>query len=312
MMLIQPKDRNAGASGKAAPQDMIFDVNTAEFEALVLQASMKTPILVDFWAPWCGPCKQLGPVLEAAVNAAGGKVRLAKVNIDSNPELAQALRVQSVPTVFAFFQGQPVTGFTGARPQNEIKTLIDQLIKIAQQAQPGALDIPAIMTQAAQALADNDVRTAQNLYMAVLAQDENNAPAYVGLIRTLISAGALEQAREMIETAPPSIMTASVFESARTALDLAENLPDTDTQALQKAVEKNPADHQARFDLALGLFGAGRNAEAIDALVEIIKRNRTWEEDKARQQLLKFFEALGPAHPDTVTGRRKLSSVLFS
>ena len=315
-MIFANKNKPATATTIAAPQPSgnIFDVGTEQFEEKVIRASMQTPVLADFWAPWCGPCKQLGPLLEAAVQAAGGKVKLAKINIDENPELAQALRVQSVPTVYAFFNGQPVTAFTGVRPQGEIKSLIDQLVKIAQQAKPDALDIPATLALAADALAKNDFGTAQDLYTAILAQDEKNAAAYTGLVRTFIAAGHVAQARLMIDDAPDAIAANPNFAAARNALELAESLPPggSDTAALQARIEMNPNDHGSRFDLALALFAAGQKETAIDELIEIIRRNRAWEEDKARHQLLKFFDAMGPADPATAAGRRKLSTVLFS
>ena len=315
-MMFARKD-SKGAPQAAAPagasaQDIIFDAGVKDFEARVLQASLDTPIVVDFWSPRSGLCKQLTPLLETAVRATGGKVRLARVNIDDHPQLAQALRVQSVPTVYAFFHGQPVNAFTGLQPAAEIKNFVDQLLKLAQGAAPDALDIPAVLKQAATALAGGDIATAQNLYAAILEQDEKNAPAYAGLVRTFIAAGALDQAQEFIDGVPPEIAKDSNFTAAKTALELARSKPAGDESALRAAVEKTPADHQARFDLALVLFSAGKKAEAIDELVEIIRRSRTWEEDKARKQLLTFFEALGPADPETLAGRRKLSSVLFS
>ncbi|HTK85057.1 MAG TPA: co-chaperone YbbN [Patescibacteria group bacterium] len=305
-------DAKLSAQQPAAANDVIFDVGTADFEARVLQASLDTPILVDFWAPWCGPCKQLGPILEAAVKAANGKVRLAKVNIDDNPQLAQALRVQSVPTVYAFFHGQPVNAFAGARPQSEVKLFIDQLVKLAANAKPDAIDIPAALKQAAEALAKSDIATAQNIYASVLEQDEKNAQAYAGLARTFVAGGHLQEAQQFIASVPPDIAKDPNFAAAVKALELAMAAPKGNESAFRAALEKNPADHQARFDLALTLFAAGKRAEAVDELVEIIRRNRTWEEEKARKQLITFFEAMGPADPETLAGRRKLSSVLFS
>jgi len=312
MMLMSKKAVPEQGSKTGPPEGVIFDATTADFEERVLSASMEIPVLVDFWAPWCGPCKQLGPVLETAIQAAGGKVRLAKINIDENPELAQALRVQSVPTVYAFFQGRPVSAFSGVRPATEIKSLIEQLVRMAQQTKPDSLDIPAVLVQAAQSLSTGDINTAQTLYAAILEQDEKNAAAYTGLVRTLIAAGTVDQARDMVDNAPSDIAGHADFAAARAAIELAENTPSQDTATLAASVEKNPADHQARFDLAMALFSAGRREGAIDALIEIIRRNRTWEEDKARLQLLKFFDAMGHGDPETIAGRRKLSTVLFS
>lgn len=294
----------------------IFDVGATDFEARVMHGSMDVPVLVDFWAPWCGPCKQLGPVLEAAVTEAGGKIKLAKVNIDENPELAQALRVQSVPTVFAFFKGQPVTAFAGARPASEVKMFIDQLIKLAQKGAPGAeqaLDVPAALKHAAALLAQNDVAGAQEIYALILSQDENNAAAYTGLVRTVIAAGALDEAQHLIDTAPEAIGKDAQFAAARTALDLARNSPARGAlKKLQDAVAARPDDQEARLELAKGLFAAGARAEAIDTLIESLRRNREWEEGRARKQLIEFFDAMGPADPLTAAGRRQLSSVLFS
>lgn len=299
---------------KPAPADMIFDVTTMDFEDKVMRASITTPILVDFWAPWCGPCKQLMPVLEAEIRAAGGKVRLAKVNIDENPELAQALRVQSVPTVFAFVGGQPVTGFAGVRPASEIKALIAQLAEEAggpQGAEP--IDIPATLAAAAQALTTGEAGLAQELYVSVLAQDENNAAAFAGLVRTFIAMGELEQARYVLDDLPDPVKKDAQIAAARSALELAENAPDTGALAgLARAVEQQPENLQARFDYGMALFAAGMRMEAIDQMVAIIATDRVWEEEKARVQILQFFDAMGPADPDTMAGRRKLSAVLFS
>lgn len=294
-------------------KDDIYDVTADSFENDVIQTSMATPVLVDFWAPWCGPCKQLGPILEAAVMAAGGKVKLAKINIDENPELAQALRVQSVPTIFAFFQGQPVTAFTGARPASEIKILIDQLSKMATQAKPDSINIAETLPLAAKAMAERDLQKAQGLYMQILSQDENNVAAYSGLVRSFIAAGDLEQAQYMIDDAPESIANDPQFDAVRTAVELAANTPDSAALSkLEKAVATDENDNQSRFDYALALFGAGQRMAAIDQLLEIMRRDRGWKDDQARTQIVKFFDAMGPSDPDTIAGRRKLSSLLFS
>lgn len=301
----------AGPSA-AAPADVVFDVTTMDFEERVMRASVATPVLVDFWAPWCGPCKQLMPVLEAEVRAAGGKVLLAKVNIDENPELAQALRVQSVPTVFAFVGGQPVTAFAGVRPASEIKALIAQL-SAAAGAGPGDLDIPATLAEAAQMLATGAYESAQELYAAVLGQDENNAAAYAGLVRVFIAMDMVEQARYVLDDVPEALRNDAHVAAARSALALAENRPEAGVlDGLAAAVQADPANLQAQFDYGVALFAAGRRAAAVDVLVGLIAQDRNWQEDKARLQLLQFFDAMGPADPETAAGRRKLSAVLFS
>jgi putative thioredoxin len=290
----------------------VFDATTADFETTVLKASMERPIVVDFWAPWCGPCKQLGPVLEEAVNARGGKVALAKVDIDRNPELAQAFRVQSIPMVVAMFMGQPVTAFAGARPKADIETLLDQLVALAAKNKPEALDIPAALQDAAAHLAANDLPAAQNLYADILAQDENNVAAYTGLVRTLITGGHLDQAEAMVAEAPERIAGNPGFAAARTALDLARSAPTDDLAALAAKMQATPDDPALRFDYAEACFAHGRKDEACDALLYIIRHNRAWEDDKARKQLLRYFEAWGPADPAAIAGRRKLSTLLFS
>lgn len=292
--------------------DIIFDASAADFEDRVLKTSMEKPVIAYFTAPWCGPCKQLGPLMDKVVQEAGGEVLMAKVNLDENQELAAALRIQSVPTVFAFFQGRPLDAFQGALPESQIKEFIGKVVQTVRQAAPDAIDIPEALKMAAQALADKDLGTAQAIYAQVLSQDENNAQAYTGLVRTFIAAGEIEQARQLVDNAPENIAKDSNFEQAKTALELAEIKPDGALEELQSSVEKNPDDHQARYDLAMAEFAAGQQEKSIESLLEIIRRNREWNEEEARKQLLKFFEALGPADPLTVEGRKKLSSILFS
>lgn len=298
----------------SAPSDSIFDATSANFEVTVLKASMEKPILVDFWAPWCGPCKQLMPVLEGEVNAAKGAVLLARVNIDDNPDLAQALRIQSVPTVMVFFQGQPVTGFTGVRPQSEIKNLIAQLVTLAKSAKPDALDIPASLKQAALDLAGGNIMPAQDLYLRILEQDENNVDAYNGLVRCMIDGGAVEQAKDMVDNAPDDIAKNPAFAASKTAVELALGAADA-LKSLKPLMDKssqNPHDHQARFDLACAQFAAGQKSDAIDNLLAILAKDRMWNDEAARKELLRFFEALGFSDPLSIEGRKKLSRLLFS
>jgi putative thioredoxin len=292
----------------------IFDATTQDFQDRVVTASMDIPVLVDFWAPWCGPCKQLMPVLEAEVEAAKGEVLLAKVNIDENPELAQALRIQSVPTVMAFFQGQPVTAFTGARPASDIKNLIAQLVKVARSAKPDALDIPAALKEAATHLAAQDFAAAQQVYIQILQQDENNVDAYTGMVRTLIAAGAMDEAESLVTQAPEATAKHPNFAAAKTALEIAKGAGEAAAKLkpLLKKVESAPEDNQARFDLAAAQFAAGDKGAAIDNLLEIIRRDRAWNDEAARKELLRYFEAMGFADPLSVDGRKKLSRLLFS
>jgi putative thioredoxin len=298
-----------GASGA-----VIFDVTTARFEEAILKASLQKPVLVDFWAPWCGPCKQMMPVLEAEVTAAKGDVLLAKVNIDENPELAQAMRIQSVPTVMAFFQGQPVTGFAGARPASEIKNLIAQLVKLARSSMPDSIDVAAAMKQAGELLAAGQVAEAQQIYMAVLSQDETNAEAYAGLARTLMAAGALEEAEELMAQSPEPVAKSPAMTAVKTALEIAKGAGEAvrKLKPLQDKVNAAPEDHQARFDLAAAQFASGQKEAAIDNLLHIIARDRGWNDEAARLELLRFFEAMGFADPLSAEGRKKLSRLLFS
>jgi len=297
---------------QAATGETIFDVGIDDFEAKVIMASMQTPVLVDFWAPWCGPCKQLMPTLEKLVNEQGGKLLLAKVNLDDNQQLAAALRVQSVPTVFAFFQGKPVDAFQGNQPESQIKAFLAKIMEVARQGQPDALDIPEALKAAAEELANNNVQTAHAIYTQILQEDQNNAPAYAGLIRTFIAAGQTEQAQEMVNQAPAEIQKTPAYQEAKTALELANLAPAGDQGDLQNTVEKNPEDHQARFDLANAQFASGDKEAAMNNLLTIIEKNREWNEEEARKQLLKYFEALGHTDPLTLQMRKKLSSLLFS
>ncbi len=304
--------KNQAPAQPAAQRSIIFDASTMDFEQSVMAASMQVPVIVDFWAPWCGPCKQLMPILEKAVMAAQGKVLLAKVNLDDNPELAQALRVQSVPTVFAFFQGQPVDAFMGVQPESKIREFILKLIAMANGAQPDALDIPEALKGAALALSDGDLQSAQGIYAQILRQDPINAEAYVGMVRCFIEAGQVEQAQGLVENAPQEISKAPIFEQAKAALALALAPKGGRIEEMEAKIAKDPKDHAARVDLAYALYAAGKKEEACDALLESIRIDRNWNEGAAKTELLTLFSAMGNGDPVTVAARRKLSSILFS
>ena len=293
------------AGGAAQPKD----ATTQSFAADVIEASQQTPVIVDFWAPWCGPCKQLAPILEKTVRDAGGKVALVKINIDENPEIAQQLRIQSIPAVFAFDKGQPVDGFMGAQPESQIKRFVERLV-----GPMGPSPLEQALEQAKDALDAGDFASASNIYGQILRQVPGEAAAIAGLVRCLVGAGDLQEARELVDGLDDDALKNADVESAVSALALAEQAgeADGDTAELQARLAQDPGDHQARFDLAMAYHGVGRNEQAIDELIEIIRRDREWNEQAARQQLLKLFEALGHADPLTVAGRRKLSSILFS
>ena len=299
----------------AAPADsvddagLIKDGNLEGFARDVIQESMRQPVLVDFWAPWCGPCKQLTPVLEKVVKQAGGKVKLVKIDIDQNPELAQQLRVQSVPTVYAFLQGQPVTGFAGAQPESQIKALIEKLVG----GPLGPADTDTQLAAAKDALDAGQLEVAGDLFGAVLEQEEANPEALGGLARVLLASGQSAEAEALLEQVPDNLVSHAAISGAKAALELAKEAGTLgDPTALLARIENNPDDHEARYDLATALFLRGQIEAAMDHLGQIVKRDREWQEDGARKQLVKFFDALGPTHPQTVKGRRMLSKMLFS
>jgi putative thioredoxin len=301
-------------AGAAGGENLIKDSNTEQFMADVIETSMQTPVIVDFWAPWCGPCKQLGPVLEKAVRAAKGAVRLVKINIDQNQELAAQMRIQSIPAVYAFYQGRPVDGFVGALPESQIKSFVSRLVRATGGAAAGPSPVEQALEQAKSALASGDTGTASALFGQVLAHEPQNAAAAAGLARCYISAGEIARAKEVLDRVPAEQANDAEVQAARSALELAEQasassgaLPD-----LRQRVAQNPNDHQARYDLAMALYAQGDRETAVDELLEIVRRDRGWNDEAARKQLLKLFEAFGPTDPLTLSARRRLSSILFS
>ncbi|MFN3890003.1 MAG: thioredoxin [Beijerinckiaceae bacterium] len=286
---------------------LIKDTTTATFRADVIAESARQPVLVDFWAPWCGPCKQLTPVLEKAVRAAKGRVKLVKMNIDEHPQIAGQLGVQSIPAVFAFDRGQPVDGFMGALPESQIKSFIERLIG---PVSGGADDL---IKAAEGALSEGRAQEAADAFQHALELEPESDSALGGLVRAQVALGSLDLARELLATAEDRIAKSQALTAARAALEVAAQAGAVgEVTALQEKLAANPLDHATRLELAIALNARGDREGATDALIEIIRRNRTWNDDAARKQLLQFFEAWGAMDADTVAARRKLSSVLFS
>lgn len=298
---------NQGTNASAPATDgLVVDVTTQNFVKDVIEESKRQPVLVDFWAPWCGPCKTLGPVIEKVVRAANGKIKLAKMNIDEHPQVAQQLGIQSIPAVFAFSNGQPVDGFVGALPEAEVKAFIDRL------AGPAGTDIAELIKVAEETLQGGDAAQAAEMFAQILAEQPENVQALGGLTRCHIAAGNLEPARQTLALIPKDKENDPAVTAARAALDLAEQAQNVgDVGPLEARVAANPLDHQARFDLAVALSAANKRAAALDHLLEIVRRDRKWNDDGARKQLVQFFEAWGPNDESTIEGRRKLSSILF-
>jgi len=296
-----------GETSGAPAGDIIKDATDASFMADVIEASKTTPVIVDFWATWCGPCRQLGPALEKAVAAAKGAVKLVKIDIDKNPAYAGQLRVQSIPAVFAFVDGRPVDGFMGALPDSQVKQFVDRLAK---QGGGGGSPIDQLLDMARESLELGDLGGAAQAYAQVLQAEPQNVKALGGLARLYQQSGDLERAREILEMAPADAKDPDL-DGVRAALALAAEAP-SETAAFEQRIAADPNDHEARFELAKALAAGGFMAEAVDHLLEIVARDRAWNDEAARKQLLTVFEAAGPMSEVAKQGRRKLSSILFS
>ncbi len=296
--------------GAGAGPAAVKDVTTATFMTEVVDGSFEAPVIVDFWAPWCGPCKQLGPILEKTVRATNGAVRMVKVNIDENPQIAQQMRIQSIPAVYAFKDGRPVDGFVGAQPESQVKQFVQRLGG----GKGGPSPVEEAMAMAKQALQTGDHKTAGALYSQVLQRDPANLEALAGNIRAMIARGDLGKARQALDRVPKESATHAEITAARSALELAEQAQKAMAGAskLRARLATNPDDHDARFQLATALFGSGNREAAIDELLGLFRRDREWNEQAARKQLVKFFEAMGPTDPLTLSGRRRLSAQMFS
>ena len=297
-----------GTDTKPAHSEFVKDVTEANFMAEVVDKSMTVPVIVDFWAPWCGPCRQLGPALEAAVNDAKGKVVMVKVNVDENQMIAGQMRVQSIPTVYAFWQGQPVDGFQGALPASELKKFVEKLSAMA-----GDGGLADAVAAAEEMLAEGAAVDAAETFAAILEEDPENAEAYGGLMRAHLALGNLEQAEQLLAAVPAKIATTAPVEAVRAQIALtrqAEKAGPLDI--LKAAVEADPNDHQARFDYAQALHAAGQVEEAVDQLLDLFRRDREWNEGAAKTQLFTIFDALKANDPIAVKGRRRLSSMIFA
>ncbi|SEM91951.1 thioredoxin [Pseudorhodobacter antarcticus] len=292
----------------AAAAELIKDTTEATFMADVIDGSAEIPVIVDFWAPWCAPCKQLGPALEAAVTAAKGRVRMVKVNVDENPGISEQLRIQSLPTVYAFFQGKPVDGFQGALPASELKVFVDKLAAL------GGDDGLADAIEAAETmLTEGAAADAAETFAAILGEEPENAVAFGGLLRSHLALGEVAQAEALLDAVPAKIAGAKEVEAVRAQIALLHQAANAGPEAeLRAAVEAAPDDHQARFDLALALHAAGKVEEAVTTLLDLFRRDRAWNDGAAKTQLFTIFDALPPKDPIALTGRRKLSSMIFA
>ncbi|MDE2379479.1 thioredoxin [Bradyrhizobium sp.] len=303
-------DQGNGSAGQAAP-DLIKDTTTQAFVKDVIEESKRQPVLIDFWAEWCGPCKQLTPVLEKAVRSAKGKVKLVKMNIDQHPAIPGQMGIQSIPAVIAFVNGQPADGFMGAVPESQVNAFIERLTKGV--TAPGEANITDILKEAEAMLAEGDAATAAQIYAEALAVDSTNIAALAGLAKCYVVSGAIEQAKQTLAMVPESKRNDAAVKAVQAAIDLAEQAKSLGpVTELEQKVAANPLDHQARFDLATALNAQGNRSAATDQLLAIVKRDRKWNDDGARKQLVQFFEAWGGTDEATIEGRKRLSTILFS
>lgn len=299
-----------GPAKTPAAGDLIKDTTTADFMKDVVEASRDTLVLVDFWAAWCGPCKQLAPVLEKVVLSYGGRVKLVKLDTDAHPSIAAQLRVQSLPTVYAFRDGRPLDGFVGLQTESMLRQFIDRLAGEDPGAEPGVDDI---LAAAGEAFDAGDLQGAAEAYAIVLQQDQTNAEALAGIARCYLQSGDTERATQMLSVVPPDKQNIAAVQAVRAALDLAGKAAGaSETAALEARIAANPADHEARYDLAIALAAGGYKGEALEHLLQIIRRERQWNDEAARKQLLQLFDVWGPKDEFTIEGRKRLSSILFS
>ena len=297
-----------GVPKGAADAELIKNSTTSGFAKDVIEASRDVPVLVDFWAAWCSPCKQLAPLLEKVVTSYGGKVRLAKINVDEHPAIAGQLRVQSLPTVYAFRDGRPLDGFTGAQPESAIRAFVDRVL-----GEEAEADLATVLASAEEALQQGDVQTAAGVFAAALQRDQHNPAALAGLARCYLQTGDTERAEQMIALVPPDSQNVGAVKGVKAALELARKAGQDDNRPeLESRINSNPADHQARYDLAVALAARGQKTEAVAHLLDLVRRDREWNDQAARKRLVELFDAWGPRDSATIEGRRRLSSLLFS